>query len=73
MTEPEKTLVITEEGASAIPNTSLRRYTEQISSLLTEMFTLSITTSDISSDWRIERVTLIHKIGDRRNGDRGFL
>lgn len=51
-------------GPDGVPNSFLKRYAEQISQYLTDMFNLSLTTGVIPSDWRKARVVPILKKGD---------
>lgn len=52
-------------GPDGIPNAFLHRYAEQVSRFLTDFFNLSIATGEIPDDWRLARITPIHKKGDR--------
>lgn len=52
-------------GPDDIPNSFLRRYAEQLSPFLTDIFNLSLATGEIPHDWRKARVVPIYKNGDR--------
>lgn len=51
-------------GPDGIPNVFLRRYAEQISVFLTDVFRLSLACGVVPSDWKIARVVPVYKKGD---------